>query len=675
MLPFVSRIRRLPSLCMAFSLAFAQVPSLAAPIPIEDLARFEQLTSVSLSPDGKHVAGLYAAPNQKWPVLSIWKTEALAESPVWIPSKNMRPVSVRFIGNERLLFVTEQELTVDTVKGFTRKLYITDLKGSSFEEPLRTGGSTDDAARRVENLGINVGIFSERLPDENFILVERANPSQGTQEIWKLDTRTGKAERIAEGNEEFEFMPAGVSPFTGELLLRQKVETDSSGASWVRRYYRKDARSSWASLDALSFAVKSRRTLEPLGFDREQGKLLVATNKESNFTKVLLFDLQTKKFDPEPLFQNDRYDTDNVILARAVNGTWQGPVGVTVSGPAIEQAFVDDFRAPLHAMLKKQYPGTTVTLSSVREAVKMAIATVEGPARAPDYYLVNAGSTVSISKLGGQRPWLNPANMGATRWVNYQARDGLTIPAILTTPPGWSQGNAPVPTVVMPHGGPWARDFVEWDPSGWTQFLASRGYAVLQPQYRGSDGLGMQLWLAGDENWGLKMQDDKDDGARWLVQQGIADAKRIAIFGYSYGGFAAIAASVRPKGPYVCALAGAGVSSLKLIQNEWGESRLQRQVQGWTVKGMSPVDNVDKSDIPIMLYHGERDRQADTEHSRIFYRAMKRAGKDVEYVEIKEMWHTLPWRPEWHRQTLGIIESWLGGPKCFGGPGKTLAQN
>jgi dipeptidyl aminopeptidase/acylaminoacyl peptidase len=155
------------------------------------------------------------------------------------------------------------------------------------------------------------------------------------------------------------------------------------------------------------------------------------------------------------------------------------------------------------------------------------------------------------------------------------------------------------------------------------------------------------------------------------ASQGIADRARIAIFGYSYGGFAAIAASVRPQGPFVCAIAGAGVSSLKLIQNEWGESRLQRQLQGWTVAGMSPVDNVDKADIPILLYHGDRDRQADTEHSRIFARAMKRANKDVEYVEVKDMWHTLPWRPEWHRQTLGLIESYLAGPKCFGGPGRT----
>jgi dipeptidyl aminopeptidase/acylaminoacyl peptidase len=129
---------------------------------------------------------------------------------------------------------------------------------------------------------------------------------------------------------------------------------------------------------------------------------------------------------------------------------------------------------------------------------------------------------------------------------------------------------------------------------------------------------------------------------------------------------------VRPKGPFVCALAGAGVSSLGMIQNEWGESRIGKEVQAWTVKGMDPIKNVEKSDIPILLYHGDRDRQADTEHSRLFYSAMKSARKDIQYVEIKDMHHTLPWRPEWHTQSLHLIEDWLAGPKCFGGPGKAL---
>jgi dipeptidyl aminopeptidase/acylaminoacyl peptidase len=176
----------------------------------------------------------------------------------------------------------------------------------------------------------------------------------------------------------------------------------------------------------------------------------------------------------------------------------------------------------------------------------------------------------------------------------------------------------------------------------------------------------MALWKAGDQQWGLKMQDDKDDGAAWLVAEGIADPQRMAIFGYSYGGFAAIAASVRPNSPYRCAIAGAGVADLGRLANLWGANRVARENQGWTVTGMDPIRNVASANIPILLYHGDRDRQADTYHSRDFYSAMKSAGKDVTYVEIKDMWHQLPWWPEWHRQSLNLIESYLAGPKCFG---------
>jgi dipeptidyl aminopeptidase/acylaminoacyl peptidase len=112
------------------------------------------------------------------------------------------------------------------------------------------------------------------------------------------------------------------------------------------------------------------------------------------------------------------------------------------------------------------------------------------------------------------------------------------------------------------------------------------------------------------------------------------------------------------------------LASLALLASNWGDSRIGKEVQAWTVTGMDPLKNVDKADIPILLYHGDRDRQADTEHSRMFYKAMKAAGKDVQYVEIKDMHHTLPWRPEWHRQSLALINDWLAGPKCFGGPGK-----
>jgi acetyl esterase/lipase len=668
--------------CSAFArlvlatLAILVAPrALAAPVSIDALAQFEAVTSVNLSPDGKHVVGLVAAPGQKWPVISIWKADALEQTATWIPSANMRPVVVDFIGNDTIWFVTEQEINRGSTKTFTRKLYFTDLKGSKFEEPLKRGGATNDVIRNAEATGITVGIFNDELREKDVVLLERVDIGQGVQQIYRFNVATGQSQLIGEGSEKSSFMSTGVNLDTGELLLQEKIE-NIDGDFWLRRYLRKDAKSPWEYHPELSYAIKKRRTIAPVGFDVDPNKLLVVTNRNSNFTEVLAYDIAGKRFITEPLFRNDKFDIFGVVTARdPVTRANLGPIGVNVAGPAVETIFFDDFWAGIHRTLKRQFPGQQVAMPTRQRNNQRALIRVESDAQPPVWHLLKLGDKLSLATIGGERPWIDPKTLGQTRWVTYKARDGLEIPAILTTPPGWTPDKGPVPAVVNPHGGPWARDFMEWDGSGWTQFLATRGYAVLRPQYRGSENLGLQLWLAGDENWGLKMQDDKDDGARWMVEQGIADPRKIAIFGYSYGGFAAIAASVRPNGPYVCALAGAGVSSLGMIQNEWGQSRILKELQGWTVTGMDPLKNVDKADIPILMYHGDRDRQADTEHSRLFYAAMKKAGKDVQYVEIKDMWHTLPWRPEWHRQSLKLIEDWLAGPKCFGGPGKQLTAS
>ena len=189
-------------------------------------------------------------------------------------------------------------------------------------------------------------------------------------------------------------------------------------------------------------------------------------------------------------------------------------------------------------------------------------------------------------------------------------------------------------------------------------FLTSRGYAVLRPNYRGSAGLGRTLWLAGDAEWGQKMQDDKDDGAAWLVEQGIAAKDRIAIFGYSYGGFAAAAAVVRPNGPYQCAISGAPVTDLTKLGRSWSENRLQRILQGRTVTGMDPMKNTGKASIPLLTYVGDRDVRTPAFHAKSFYDAVK--GKvPARFELIPDMPHSMPWYPRHQTVTLGLIEDFL----------------
>ena len=191
--------------------------------------------------------------------------------------------------------------------------------------------------------------------------------------------------------------------------------------------------------------------------------------------------------------------------------------------------------------------------------------------------------------------------------------------------------------------------------------FASRGFAVLQPQFRGSIGFGNRLWRAGDGEWGRKMQDDKDDGLAWLVREGIADPQRAIIYGFSYGGFAAMAASVRPNSPYRCAISGAGVSSLQRLGSLWRENRVQRQYQGVTVRGMDPLEHASEASIPILLYHGDRDQTATLWHSERFAAALRGANKPHQFVVIEDMPHGAL-TPVMMRREHELVEAYIRGP-------------
>ncbi|NRB70936.1 MAG: prolyl oligopeptidase family serine peptidase, partial [Xanthomonadales bacterium] len=195
----------------------------------------------------------------------------------------------------------------------------------------------------------------------------------------------------------------------------------------------------------------------------------------------------------------------------------------------------------------------------------------------------------------------------------------------------------------------------------------ARGYAVLRPQYRGSDGLGRKLWMAGDAEWGQKMQDDKDDGAYWLIEEGIADKDKIAIFGYSYGGFAAAAAVVRPDGPYQCAISGAPVTDLARLGNNWSQNRLQRRFQGVTVKGMDPMENTEKADIPVLLFVGSRDVRTPSWHAENFYKGVK-DKVPAQYELIPDMPHSLPWYPRHFESMFSLMNGFFENECGFGKP-------
>jgi dipeptidyl aminopeptidase/acylaminoacyl peptidase len=214
----------------------------------------------------------------------------------------------------------------------------------------------------------------------------------------------------------------------------------------------------------------------------------------------------------------------------------------------------------------------------------------------------------------------------------------------------------------MPHGGPWGRDSWGWDKSHWITMLASRGYAVINPQFRGSEGWGRKLWVAGDAQWGKSMQDDNDDAAHWMVAQGFADPKRIAIFGYSYGGYAAIVGAIRPNGLYRCAIPGAGVMELPLFQNRTDISRFLREYQRPSIEGLNPMEHAAEVSIPVLLIHGDRDQTVNIEESRKMNAALLSRNKSSRLVTLKDWGHQLnKWSPAEEVKMLDAMETFLSG--------------
>jgi dipeptidyl aminopeptidase/acylaminoacyl peptidase len=267
----------------------------------------------------------------------------------------------------------------------------------------------------------------------------------------------------------------------------------------------------------------------------------------------------------------------------------------------------------------------------------------------PGHYYVYQQATGKMSLLSVRNAELSPDNLATSHYVHYAARDGAQIPAYLTLPLGRAAKGLPL--IILPHGGPFGiRDHGDFDSD--VQFFANRGYVVLQPEYRGSGSYGKGFDDEGSGQWGRAMQDDLDDGMDWLVKQGIVDPKRVCMVGGSYGGYAALWAATRNPERYRCAVSLAGVSDLgqqlKYQLNSFGDrqarEKWRQKVQGaatFDLKSVSPINNIDRLKVPVMLVHGDKDQTVPQKQSKRYADALKTAGKTYEYYSLPGEGHGL----------------------------------
>lgn len=301
------------------------------------------------------------------------------------------------------------------------------------------------------------------------------------------------------------------------------------------------------------------------------------------------------------------------------------------------------FRDPTWAArwgaLKRAFPDSMMTLESWSQRMNQAAVFTDGDGDAGTWWRVDL--TTGASQVYGYAYPIEPEQVGRISTFKYKAADGLEIEAILTLPPGSDGRNLPV--VVMPHGGPAARDWPVFD--WWAQALASRGYAVVQPNFRGSTGYGEAFERAGWGEWGGKMQTDLSDAIAHLAREGVVDPARACIVGASYGGYAALAGVTLQRGVYRCAVAFAPVTDLPAMQDhltrrdlggELGRVKYWRDLMGrqTNTSEISPARQAARADAPILLIHGQADIVVPFRQSELMHDALRRAGKPVEFVRL-----------------------------------------
>ena len=375
------------------------------------------------------------------------------------------------------------------------------------------------------------------------------------------------------------------------------------------------------------------------------GEKALVVSRHEGFRAIYEMDLRTMELGRK-VYGVDGYDVEAGGIISNIEDN--GLDGVMVTRDRTEYHWFNPRLREIQAVLDETFGAHNARIVSADRARQNIVVHVGAPNRAGGYYLYQT-ETGSMRLIGWMNTALQDMELNPVRTIRYRASDGQTIAAVLTLPRLREHRNLPL--IVMPHGGPWARDSEDWDTSGWPQAMAELGYAVIQPNFRGSSGYG-QAWEAmADGNWGTRMQDDLNDAVDHLAQQGIADRGRVCIMGWSYGGYAASRAAQRDGDRYRCAISGAGVHDVPemIVHDRDYLGRYGSQYIGSAASRLaeiSPGRFARQYSAPILIVHGARDQRVPVAQSRTLVDRLRRAGKvegrDFVYIEQPRNTHNLP---------------------------------
>jgi dipeptidyl aminopeptidase/acylaminoacyl peptidase len=567
---------------------------------VRDFFRNPEQSGFQISPNGKYISFM-----QPWKGrMNIFvRTVGSDAAPLRITSEEARDISGYFW------------------KGDDRILFAKDFGGDENFHVVSVGRDGKGLKDLTPYPKVRAQIVDDLEDNKDEILVSHNKRDPEVFDVYRVNVKSG-AEKLVAKN------PGNIQGWITDHDGKVRAATTSDGVN-TSLLYRATESAPFKTVLTTSF----KDSVDPLFFTFDNKKLYVSSNLGRDKKAIVILDPETAK-EEQLLYENPEVDVEGLsysrkrkVLTEISYTTWK-----------TQYKFLDAQSEALYKTLQEKLPGyEIVTQSHTKDESTWIVAAYNDRTQGSRYLFDSKSGT--LTKLAEINPAIAEQDMAEMKPMQYKARDGLLINGYLTLPLGKDPKNLPV--IVNPHGGPWVRDVWGYNPE--VQLLANRGYAVLQMNYRGSTGYGRQFWEASFKQWGKTMQDDITDSVQWLVKQGIADPKRVAIYGGSYGGYATLAGVAFTPDLYAAAVDYVGVSNMftfmKTIPPYWKPFLDQMyEMVGDPVKdkelltAVSPALHTDRIKTPLFVAQGANDPRVNKAESDQIVASLRKRGVPVEYM-------------------------------------------
>ncbi len=571
-------------------------------IPLKDFFKNPEITAVTISPDGKKMAWLAPWKSR----LNIFVHNIKSGETRRISSSRNRDIpGYYWVGNENIAYVLD---------------FGGDENFHTFSAAVDGSGAKDLTPFK----NTRTGLVDDLEHDDSHILIKMNKRDPRIFDVYKLNVTNGELEIVAKnpGN-----IVGWMTDNEGNIRLAMALE----GIKNVI-LYRDNAEDEFHPVMKTDF----KTDFSPLFFDFKDERIYVSTNLNRDKSAIYLFNPENSKLE-KLIFEHPEVDVRTLLRSKKRKKI----TGAGYYTDHMHLVFFDKKRENIQRALEKELHGYQVVLTSRnRQETRFIVRTYSDKSHGAAYlFEVPSGK---LQKIADISPWLNEKQMASMNPVSFTSRDGLKINGYLTLPPFGSQKNLPV--VILPHGGPSSRD--RWGFNPQVQFLANRGMAVMQVNFRGSTGYGRNFWKAGFKQWGRDMQNDLTDAVHWLIEEGIADPDRVAIYGASYGGYATLAGLTFTPDLYACGVDYVGPSNLftllETIPPYWELARTRMYemigdpvMDKALLKAVSPVFHASRIKAPLFIAQGAKDPRVKKNESDQMVEALRKQGTEVEYM-VKE---------------------------------------